>query len=190
MTIIIVTREQARLRKPSRPLKLGEPRRGMVVHCTAGRVPVSENDAKEAWNATQWGHQAPSRWVDVTDPDTGKVRQVNKGGRGWPDIAYTDGFNDLGMVLRGREHDKSCAAAIGYNTAYVHFVYQGKGLHPTAAAFEALAFLIDEQDERSPGGIIIGHRDVSSKPCPGDGVYAGLIERWGCRNPHHLQRSA
>jgi hypothetical protein len=183
--MIIVTRELARLRAPRRRLGRMEVVRGIVVHCTEGRRPKSEADARAAWRASQAYHQAPPNWVEVTD-EKGKTKRVNKGGRGWPDIAYQAGFNDLGMVLRGRPDDRTGAHTVGHNAKALGFVWQGKAREePAQAAYEALAWLIDEADQRhGPGLYVIGHRDVSSKSCPGDALYAHLVERYGDRNPH------
>lgn len=162
MELITLIPRAGMLRPPRRRLRSAKPSRGVVVHCTGGKHPSTEKQARAYWAASQAWHMG----------------EVN----GWPDIGYSFGFNDLGIILEGRGWYSECAAGPPHNRDARHFCYQGDGLDPTPEAIDALAWLIDQHDRIFGRGFVVGHRDFARKSCPGDGVYAALLELWGDRN--------
>lgn len=181
------TRADAGL-KPFHALQAMRPR-GVVVHCSAGQQPRSTEHAAERLRVMQSWHRAPKRWEPVLDGAgqpvlrrDGTPKRRNVGGCGWVEIGYSWAFDDLGNVweLRGWGHVGShCSAdpdGRGSLNGRAHgFVYLGNGLRPTAAALEAGAWLVAESERQYGPGFVIGHREVSAKPCPGDGVFTGLV---------------
>lgn len=144
-------------RRRSAPLLRHE---GVVVHCSAGRQPVDARDSAKALRIMQAWHFH----------------------LGWADVGYSWAFDDLGHVweLRGwgrkGSHTKADPDGRGSLNGRAHgFVYLGNGLRPTAAALEAGAWLVAESERQYGPGFVIGHREVSAKRCPGDGVFTGLV---------------
>lgn len=156
-------RAELGLKPPRRsaPLQRSE---GVVVHCSAGRQPADAGDSAAALRAMQAWHLH----------------------LGWADVGYSWAFDDMGHVweLRGwgvrGSHTKASPDGRGsLNTRAHGLVYLGSGLAPTPAALSAGAWLVAEHDRRYGAGFVIGHRDVSTKTCPGDGVYDGLVLPYG-----------
>jgi hypothetical protein len=105
---------------------------------------------------------------------------------GWSDVGYSWAFDDHGRVweLRGwsrkGSHTKADPDGRGSLNGRAHgLVYLGNGMNPTPAALSAGAWLVAEHDRRYGAGFVAGHRDVSRKPCPGEGIYAGLVLPYG-----------
>jgi hypothetical protein len=101
-------------------------------------------------------------------------------------VGYSWAFDDLGHVweLRGwgrkGSHTKADPDGRGSLNGRAHgLVYLGHGREPTPAALSAGAWLVAEHDRRYGAGFVAGHRDVSRKPCPGEGIYAGLVLPYG-----------
>ena len=166
--MIIVSRAECHLRPATKRVPKAPPSQGIGVHCTKGRDPSSEKDARAAWRAAQVWHQR---------------------GCGWRDIAYSFCFNNLGMIMEGRGWDLVAGAAKGYNRVYRHVVWQGTPGRdvPNTLAYDALDRIIIEHDLRFGEGAVFGHRDVhADKPCPGDVLYAYLLRRYGHRNPFRM----
>lgn len=142
----------------------------LVIHCTAtpaGRE-VSSDEIR-AWH---------------TDP-------VNKGGRGWKQVGYTDMIHLDGRIERlvGNNEDANVDpwevtnGAKGYNSVSRHVVYVGgltAGLKPhdtrTPAQKTAMAAYVRDFHRRFPMVKIIGHNQVAAKACPCFDVPAWLHE--------------
>ncbi|MBQ9163779.1 MAG: N-acetylmuramoyl-L-alanine amidase [Bacteroidaceae bacterium] len=149
----------------------------LVIHCTA----------------TPEGMEVSSAQIRRmhTDP-------VEKGGRGWKQVGYTDMIHLDGRVERlvGNNEDANVDpweitnGAKGYNSISRHIVYVGgvknipkvayKDLPPkdtrTAAQKEALRRYVTDFHKRFPSVRIIGHREVAKKACPSFDVQAWLKE--------------
>ena len=133
----------------------------LMIHCTAtpeGRE-VSSDELR------RW-HTGP----------------VNKGGRGWKQVGYTDMIHTDGSVERlvwnnGDDWVDSCEitnGAVGYNGISRHVVYVG-GLAAdcvtpkdtrTAAQLAAMEKYVREFVARHPQVKVIGHNQVAAKACP------------------------
>ena len=154
----IMTREHMRLPGPVKRIARAKRPIGVMFHCTDGRDPKDERDAINAWHATYNWH-------------------VN--GKGWRDIAYHYAVNRLGMVMQGRALDRVAGAAKGHNVTWKHVVVQGKGDRADGLLRETIEWVVDDLVKLyGPGLLVAGHRDVSSKPCPGDAVYALLQDMY------------
>lgn len=164
----LYSRQDARLLPPTRRMLPMRAPEGVVFHCSDGRQPTDERDAATALRIMQAWHRAP------------KPR-----GSGYGEIGYSMAFDDQGNVwwLRGwgvvGSHTKGSTDGRGSLNLRAHgFVYLGDGQNPTQAALEAGAWLLAEHERRcGPAKFVIGHREVSrsGKPCPGDGIYRGLV---------------
>lgn len=140
----------------------------LIIHCTAtpeGRE-VSSADIR--------------RWH--TDP-------IDKGGRGWRQVGYTDIFHLDGRVERmvGNNEDMTVDAfeitngARGYNAIARHIVYvggvaaDGKAKDTrTEAQRNALAAYVRDFHARFPQVRIIGHNEIAPKACPSFNVQSWL----------------
>lgn len=137
----------------------------LIIHCTdtpAGRK-VSSNDIR------QW-HTSP----------------VDKGGRGWKQVGYTDMIHLDGKVERLVDNNEDgqvdnweiTNGAKGYNSISRHVVYVGGkgGDTRTKAQKEALELYVKDFHKRFPDVKIIGHNEVANKACPSFDVQAWLEE--------------
>lgn len=143
----------------------------LVLHCTA----------------TPEGREVSSKEIRHwhTDP-------VNKGGRGWKQVGYTDLFHLDGTVERLVKNNEDAEVdpwevtngAAGYNSVSRHVVYAG-GLAKdgktakdtrTAAQLKAMTAYVRDFHERFPQIKIVGHRDLPgvNKACPSFDVKAWL----------------
>lgn len=132
----------------------------LVIHCTAtpeGRD-VSADDIR--------------RWH--TDP-------VNKGGRGWRQVGYTDLIHIDGQVERLVQNNEDSEVdpwevtngAKGYNSMSRHIVYAGGVDHGgkpkdtrTPAQRKALEAYVIRFHDQHPDVRIIGHNEIAAKACP------------------------
>lgn len=143
----------------------------LVLHCTAtpeGRE-VSSDDIR-AWH---------------TDP-------MNKGGRGWSQVGYTDLIHLNGEVERLVDNNEDANVdpweitngAKGYNSISRHVVYVGGVVADgkttkdtrTKAQKAAMEAYVKEFHKRHPNVRIIGHREVAAKDCPSFDVQVWLKE--------------
>lgn len=142
----------------------------------------------------------------TNEPDpAGRIRAIQEfhvRGNGWDDIGYNFVVDSAGRVYEGRYarsygagelHDGEDgsgqgvvgAHARGHNPGSVGIAilgdYADGGVSPTDAALEAVVavaawkFGVRNIDPAAPGALI-GHRDVVSTGCPGDGLYQRLPE--------------
>lgn len=162
--MVIITRECAGLKPPS-----GRPRamssvEGLIIHCTAGRHPTSPEGSLEIWRRVQRYHQDNKEWDD---------------------IGYNFGVDDYGQVLEGRGWKvRGAHAGSKWNRTHHGLAYLGDGKKPTAMALLAIQHFIESHDEDFGEGALFGHRDISRKACPGDGIYAWMLNTYPNRNPH------
>ena len=151
---------------------MSKPLSYLVIHCTA----------------TKSGREVSSteirRWH--TDP-------VEKGGRGWKQVGYTDMIHLDGRVERLVKNNEDAQVdpweitngAKGYNAISRHVVYVG-GVDAndakkakdtrTPAQKEALKKYVLDFHKRFPKVKIIGHREVAPKACPSFDVQRWLKE--------------
>lgn len=141
---------------------MANPLKRLVLHCTAtpeGREVTSEQ-------IRHWH----------TDP-------VEKGGRGWDRVGYTDMIHLDGTVERLVANNEDAQVdswertngAVGYNTTSRHVVYVGgcdKNMKPkdtrTPAQRRAMEIYVKEFHKHFPYVEICGHRDLPGvrKACP------------------------
>lgn len=132
----------------------------LIIHCTAtpeGRD-VSADDIR--------------RWH--TDP-------VDKGGRGWCQVGYTDLIHIDGQVERLVQNNEDSEVdpwevtngAKGYNSVSRHIVYAGGVDHSgkpkdtrTPAQRKALEAYVTHFHDQHPDVRIIGHNEIAAKACP------------------------
>lgn len=143
----------------------------LVLHCTAtpeGRE-VSSDDIR-AWH---------------TNP-------VNKGGRGWSQVGYTDLIHLNGEVERLVDNNEDANVdpweitngAKGYNSISRHVVYVGGVVADgkttkdtrTKAQKAAMEVYVKEFHRKHPNVRIIGHNEVAAKDCPSFDVQVWLKE--------------
>lgn len=142
----------------------------LVIHCTAtpeGRE-VSSDEIR------RW-HTAP----------------LNKGGRGWKQVGYTDMIHLDGRVERLVANNEDANVdpweitngAAGYNRVSRHVVYVGgvtrqnipRGTR-TAAQREALKRYVLDFHKKHPDVEIVGHNQLAAKACPSFDVPKWLKE--------------
>jgi hypothetical protein len=177
---MIITRSAARLRPTRGKLEHVKTHPGMIVHCTGGSVrPRSTEHALERWRIAQWGHIAPKQWVEVTD-ENGKVRRVNKGGKGWSEVGYNFAITPQGDVLEGRGwHARGAHAGTGKgHNRWLGVVLFGRGTDITEDEQVAIQSLYAEHLARGGGPLVIPHNAVSRKSCPGPAVTQWLLDRF------------
>lgn len=129
------------------------------------------------------------------------IQEFHVRSKGWADIAYNFLVDNAGLVYEGRfarsygpgeVHDGEDGAGLGvvgahargYNTGSVGIAilgdYSDGGVTPTGAALDAVtavvAWKFGARGIDPAAGTFIGHRDVVSTGCPGDGVYQRLPE--------------
>jgi hypothetical protein len=142
----------------------------LVIHCTAtpeGRE-VSSDEIR------RW-HTAP----------------LNKGGRGWKQVGYTDMIHLDGRVERLVANNEDANVdpweitngAAGYNRVSRHVVYVGGVTRQniprdtrTAAQREALKKYVLDFHKKHPDVEIVGHNQLAAKACPSFDVPRWLKE--------------
>lgn len=142
----------------------------LVIHCTAtpeGRE-VSSDEIR------RW-HTAP----------------LNKGGRGWKQVGYTDMIHLDGRVERLVANNEDANVdpweitngAAGYNKVSRHVVYVGGVTRQniprdtrTAAQREALKKYVLDFHKKHPDVEIVGHNQLAAKACPSFDVPKWLKE--------------
>ncbi len=150
---------------------MSKPLKYLVIHCTATR------EGRELTS------RALRRWH--TDP-------VEKGGRGWQQVGYTDMIHLDGKVERLVKNNEDAQVdpweitngVKGYNAVSRHVVYVGglavDGQTPkdtrTAAQKAALKRYVEDFHKRFPKVKIIGHNQVAAKACPSFDVKKWLKE--------------
>lgn len=143
----------------------------LVLHCTATPEDreVSSDDIR-AWH---------------TNP-------VNKGGRGWSQVGYTDLIHLNGEVERLVDNNEDANVdpweitngAKGYNSISRHVVYVGGVVADgkttkdtrTKAQKAAMEVYVKEFHRKHPNVRIIGHNEVAAKDCPSFDVQVWLKE--------------
>ncbi len=142
---------------------------GVVLHCTDGHRPQTQAEGEALVRKIYRYHTAPVRMVERGG------REVNAGGRGWRDAGYhwvVDPWGDcwalLGWGLVGR-HAKTADPSLNLRSHGI--VVLGDGQELTEPERQGVLWLVGEHDRRYGPGFVIGHRDVSSKACPGDAAY-------------------
>ena len=151
---------------------MSKPLQYLVIHCTATKAGREVSSAEIR------------RWH--TDP-------VEKGGRGWQQVGYTDMIHLDGKVERLVKNNEDAQVdpweitngAKGYNAISRHVVYVG-GVDAndvkkardtrTPAQKEALKKYVLDFHKRFPKVKIIGHREVAAKACPSFDVRKWLKE--------------
>ena len=142
----------------------------LVIHCTAtpeGRE-VSSDEIR------RW-HTAP----------------LNKGGRGWKQVGYTDMIHLDGRVERLVANNEDANVdpweitngAAGYNRVSRHVVYVGGVTRQniprdtrTSAQREALKKYVLDFHKKHPDVQIVGHNQLAAKACPSFDVPKWLKE--------------
>lgn len=143
----------------------------LVLHCTA----TPEGREVSAADIRHWH----------CDP-------VNKGGRGWKQVGYTDMIHLDGKVERLVKNNEDANVdpwevtngAAGYNSTSRHVVYVGgvakDGRTPkdtrTAAQKAAMEAYVKDFHKRFPGIPIVGHNQLAAKACPSFDVPEWLKE--------------
>ena len=143
----------------------------LVIHCTA----TPEGREVSAADIRHWH----------CDP-------VNKGGRGWKQVGYTDMVHLDGKVERLVKNNEDAQVdpweitngAQGYNSTSRHVVYVGgvaaDGRTPkdtrTPSQKQALEKYVKDFHRRFPGVEIVGHNQLAAKACPSFDVPAWLEE--------------
>lgn len=143
----------------------------LVLHCTA----TPEGREVSAADIRHWH----------CDP-------INKGGRGWKQVGYTDMIHLDGKVERLVKNNEDANVdpwevtngAAGYNSTSRHVVYVGgvakDGRTPkdtrTAAQKAAMEAYVKDFHKRFPGIPIVGHNQLAAKACPSFDVPEWLKE--------------
>lgn len=163
--IAVIPRSEIGMRPRRGTPKPMEAVAGLIVHCTAGNQPTSPQDSE-------------TRWLNV--------QAYHMDHKGWADIGYSFGFDDFGQILEGRGWGVHGAhAGPEWNRRYHGVCYLGSGESPTWKALCALREFIREHDRCYGGDLeILGHRDIASRTCPGQGVYEYLATHFPTRNPY------
>ena len=106
------------------------------------------------------------------DDRAANIRRWHKA-RGFDDIGYHYIIDLDGTIEPGREIEKAGAHAQGHNTNSIGICYIGgadSNMKPkdtrTDAQKSSLLLLLKYLRSKYPAARIIGHRDVSAKPCP------------------------
>lgn len=106
------------------------------------------------------------------DDKAADIRRWHKA-KGWDDIGYHYVVDLDGTIEAGRDVEKAGAHAKGHNANSLGVCYVGgadKNMRPkdtrTDAQKQSLVLLLKYLRQRYPNAKIIGHRDVSAKPCP------------------------
>ncbi len=143
---------------------------GSMVHISGGKPPSEKMPAFRILRTMQNYH------IEV---------------KGWRDVGYNWAVCNRGHVYTLRGDGVRGAHAKGYNPTHMSVVWLGGNKHkryrdvkPSALAFVALAWLLDGHDSKLGGAAdMLGHREKSTKSCPGDEIFAWLQE-------HRAKRAA
>lgn len=97
-----------------------------------------------------------------------EIRRWHTVENGWSDIGYHYVIRRDGTVEKGRDDKTPGAHAVGYNTESLGICMVGgkPDCNYTAAQWRTLDDLVKRLLRDHRGAKVIGHRDVSSKPCP------------------------
>jgi N-acetylmuramoyl-L-alanine amidase len=109
------------------------------------------------------------------------IRDWHVNDNGWADIGYHYVIRRNGVIEKGRDLDgdgnvdeEVGAHAYGFNKDSIGVcLIGGKGKDGKADAnftveqYITLAILVRNKLEEYPGSKVVGHRDLSDKPCPG-----------------------
>lgn len=89
-------------------------------------------------------------------------------GNGWSDIGYHYVIRRNGEIEKGRPDTRQGAHAAGHNAGSLGICLVGgmPDCNYTAAQWHSLESLVTSLLAQHPGAEVIGHRDVSDKPCP------------------------
>lgn len=103
-------------------------------------------------------------------------------GNGWSGIGYAEVVTDSGRVYEGRGPERSLAHATGHNRSAYGFAHMGHGdrrgwLSGGWKAMRVLAAWYRRRGWLNDGYKVFGHRDVSSKTCPGTKVSDSKLQR-------------
>jgi len=97
--------------------------------------------------------------------------------RKWSDVGYNFLVAPDGTVFEGRGWERVGAHARGRNSEALGVAFIGDGRLPVPVeAQRAIVALADEADRRFGRLQRVGHRDVGSTVCPGDGLYAWWVQ--------------
>ena len=132
------------------------------------------------------------REVSATDIRHWHCDPVNKGGRGWKQVGYTDMIHLDGKVERLVDNNEDAQVdrweitngAKGLNSTSRHVVYVGgvaaDGKTPkdtrTPAQKKALEAYVKDFHRRFPSIPVVGHNQLAAKACPSFDVPAWLKE--------------
>lgn len=104
------------------------------------------------------------------DMDIGaeEIRRWHVEENGWSDIGYHHVIRRDGAVEAGRSEERPGAHARGHNGDSIGVCMVGgkPGCNFTASQWAALEDTVRSTLDRYPFAQVIGHRDVSAKPCP------------------------
>lgn len=145
------SRSELGMRAPKSVSKNVTPERGGVaLHYGGGSQKItSQKQARERWLSWQ---------------------KMHMDGHGWVDIAYTAGYDNWGNVYAGRGFGVRTAAngTNSSNQNYLAFVWLGGGNEkPSAAALDALNWLIEEARKHGAGDDVKPHKHFKATGCPG-----------------------
>lgn len=105
-------------------------------------------------------------------------------GNGWPDIGYTHGYDENGVIYEGRGWFTTGAHTYGFNEVSLGYCYIGNSdrVPPPPKALRALWCLIRNGEQQwSRQGYVRDHREGgqisgSGTSCPGSGLYGKAAE--------------
>lgn len=105
-------------------------------------------------------------------------------GNGWPDIGYTHGYDDQGVIYEGRGWTTTGAHTYGFNEVSLGYCYIGNSdnVPPPPKALRALWCLIRLGEQQwGRQGYVRDHREGgaisgSTTSCPGGGLYGKAAE--------------
>ncbi len=154
----VFSREEIGLRPADEvtPAPLGS---GTMFHISGGKPPSEKHPAFQILRTMQSYH------MDF---------------RGWDDAGYNWAVCNAGHVYTLRGALVMGAHARGYNRTHMSVVWLGghkdyADVKPSPEAFSAMEWLLGE----AVGSEALGHRQVSSKKCPGDEIFAWLQSQPG-----------
>lgn len=130
-----------------------------IIHCSA--TPLGRDVSADEIR----------RWH--TDPKS-------KGGRGWSDIGYHMVIDIRGDMQGGRPLSRNGAHVRGHNTGSIGTCLVGPGggiANFSDRQLKTLFTLHESFKVQFPGITLHGHREFSSKDCPGFDI-SELMEKW------------
>ena len=97
-----------------------------------------------------------------------EIRRWHVGDNGWRDIGYHYVIRRDGTLETGRDELAPGAHAAGHNIGSIGICLVGgkPDCNFTSAQWACLDALVKDLAKRYPDSEVIGHRDVSDKPCP------------------------